>query len=136
MADIKVLVVADGPYLTNMPPQDGISFAPSQDPTDNTFTVSEFIYLFTSSQAPTISVDTAHRRQDRNNNTNPPTIYPNFENFNFAFSTNLENYDVIWLFGYEGWNSGLNVNDSAISPAEIARHQPIHGQRRRRVRDR
>jgi hypothetical protein len=37
--------------------------------TDDTFTVSEFIYLLMTSQTPTISVDTAHRRQDRNPNT-------------------------------------------------------------------
>jgi hypothetical protein len=119
MADINVLVVADGPYLKNTPPQDGISFAPNQDQTDNTFTVAEFIYLLTSSTSPTISVDTAHRRQDRDNSTSPPTVYPTFESFNFATSTNLQNYDVIWLFGYEGWNGAPNPNHSPISPTEV-----------------
>ena len=120
MADIRLLVVADGPYLKNTPVGGGISFAPNQDPTDNTFTISEFIYLLQNSQAPTISIDTAHRRQDRDTSTSPPTIYPDFENFNFATSTNLENYDVIWLFAYEGWNDGLNPNASPISAAEVA----------------
>ena len=98
MADIRMLIAADGPYLQNMPVGGGISFRPTQDPTDNTFTISEFIYLLKPSQAPTISIDTAHRRQDRDTSTTPPTIYPTFENFNFATTTSLENYDVICLF--------------------------------------
>jgi hypothetical protein len=117
VADISVLVVADGTYLNQNPPRDGISFAPSQDLTDDTFTVSEFIYLLSTSQTPSISVDTAHRRQDRNPNTNPPTIYPTFENFNFATTTDLAKYDVIWIFGYEGWNGAYY--GSAIGPAEV-----------------
>jgi len=117
MADINVLVVADGPYLSNTTPKDGISFAPGQDLTDDTFTVSEFIYLLTTSQTPTISVDTAHRRQDRNTNTNPPTIYAKFENFNFATTTDLSQYDVIWLLGYEGWNG--SYYGSALDPSEV-----------------
>ncbi|AIY39914.1 hypothetical protein LT85_0754 [Collimonas arenae] len=120
MADIRMLIVADGPYLQNTPAGGGISFAPSQDLTDNVFTITEFIYLLKLSQAPTISIDTAHRRQDRDTSTTPPTVYPTFENFNFATTTNLDNYDVIWLFAYEGWNDGLNAHASPITPAEIA----------------
>ena len=68
MAAIKVLLVGDGPFMdtnpqTN-PPQFGISFLKDslgnyvQDTSDNTFTVSELIYLLTTS-TPSISVDTA-----------------------------------------------------------------------------
>lgn len=119
MADIRMLIVADGPYLQNTPVGGGISFAPSQNPNDNYFTIAEFIYLLKLSQAPTISIDTAHRHQDRDTSATPPTIYPTFENFNFATTTDLENYDVIWLFAYEGWNSALNALHSAIGAAEI-----------------
>jgi hypothetical protein len=120
MADIRMLVVADGPYLQNTPVGGGISFAPTQDPSDDFFTISEFLYLLRQSQVPTIAIDTAHRRQDRDTSTMPQTVYPTFENFNFATTTNLANYDVIWLFAYEGWNGVLNVNASAITAAEIA----------------
>jgi len=51
MATINVLVVGDGAFLNNNPPQDGINFAPSQDLTDNTFTVSEFLYLLKNNQS-------------------------------------------------------------------------------------
>jgi hypothetical protein len=54
MSDINMLVVADGIF----------SFAPNRDPTDVTFTLTEFIYLVTSS-TPIIAADTAHRRQNR-----------------------------------------------------------------------
>jgi hypothetical protein len=108
MAAINVLVVGDGPFMTHTPPSLGISFAPSQDGTDDTFTVSEFVYLLRDNPVPSISVDTAHRRQDAN---------ATFQNFNFATSVDLSNYDVIWLFGYEGWNYGYY--GSAITDAEV-----------------
>src|SRR5579871_2485675 len=92
MAAIKVLVVGDGLYTSQT--QDGISLANSQDPTDDTFTVSEFIWLLQNSTAADITVDTAHRR------TSPGAT---FENFNFA-TADLSQYDVIWMFGYEGYN--------------------------------
>ena len=105
MAAIKVLLVGDGPFMdtnpqTN-PPQFGISFLKDslgnyvQDTSDNTFTVSELIYLLTTS-TPSISVDTAHRRNDPN---------ATFPNFNFATAPELWNYDVLWIIGYEGYNS-------------------------------
>ncbi len=119
MAAIKVLIVGDGPRITNNPDPtkdnpNGISFAPARDPTDDSFTISEFTYLLTSNQTPSISVDTAHRNQDRDSHNNP---YPKFENFNFATTTNLLQYDVIWLFGYDGWN-GV-VDGVPILQAEI-----------------
>jgi hypothetical protein len=110
MAAINVLVVGDGPFLTNVPPSLGISFASSQDVTDDTFTVSEFVYLLRNNPVPQISVDTAHRRNDPN---------AKFANFNFATSTDLSQYDVIWLFGYEGWNYGATAYGSAIADNEL-----------------
>src|ERR1700733_8249538 len=69
MAAIKVLVVGDGAYMNYSPPSDGINFLTNssgsyiQDASDNTFTVSEFIYLITNAGR-AITVDTAHRRAD------------------------------------------------------------------------
>ena len=105
MSQIKVLVVADGLYSS--PTQDGISFADGQDPTDDTFTVSEFLYLLQNSTAADISVDTAHRRSSAG---------ATFQNFNFA-TTDLSQYDVIWIFGYEGFNAGYT--GTAIGEDEI-----------------
>ena len=112
MAAINVLVVGDGPYSIQTPqPMNGINFLPSQDLTDNTFTISEFIYLLENNPVPSISVDTAHRRNDPN---------ATFQNFNFATSVNLNQYDVIWMFGYEGWNYATVPYGSAIAPDEVA----------------
>src|SRR3984885_12800864 len=88
MADIKVLVVADGlvPQVPPTVPKLGFSFQATQDLTDNTFTVSEFIYLLTSSETPSISVDTAHRGND-------PSA--KFQNFNFSTSVDLTQYNVL-----------------------------------------
>jgi hypothetical protein len=100
---IKVLVVGDGPF-----PDLGMNFAPSQDLTDDTFTVSEFVWLLENSQTASISVDTAHRRND------PSATFPNF---NFATSVDLLQYDVLWLFGYEGWNG--EYYGTAVADAEV-----------------
>lgn len=110
MAAINVLVVGDGNFEAQNPPAQGISFAPGQDVTDDTFTVSEFVWLLRNNPVPAISVDTAHRRNDPN---------ATFQNFNFATSLDLSKYDVIWLFGYEGWNYGATPYGSAISDAEL-----------------
>ncbi|RDS84269.1 hypothetical protein [Dyella psychrodurans] len=110
MAAINVLVVGDGPYLANNPPQDGINFAPSQDTTDDTFTVSEFLYLLTHGSAVSIAVDTAHRRND-----------PNATFQNFVFTTaSIGKYDVLWLIGYEGWNYRDPPAGGAIGASEVA----------------
>src|ERR1700722_3108749 len=107
MAAIKVLVVADGPYMDQNPPEYGINLAPAQDLTDGTFTISEFLYLLRNNPMASISVDTAHRRNDTN---------ATFPNFNFA-TANLSQYDVLWLFGYEGYNAGYY--GSPIAPNEL-----------------
>jgi len=56
MAAIKVLVVADGPYMDQNPPEYGINLAPAQDLTDGTFTISEFLYLLRNNPMASISV--------------------------------------------------------------------------------
>src|SRR5271170_6425544 len=113
MAAIKVLMVGDGPFMDQNPPALGISFLKDaggnyvQDTTDDTFTVSELIYLLTTS-TPGISVDTAHRRDDPN---------ATFPNFNFATTTDLSNYDVLWIVGYEGYN--YRYYGSPVTDAEL-----------------
>src|ERR1700722_12437325 len=112
MADIKVLVVADGlvPQVPPTVPKLGFSFQATQDLTDNTFTVSEFIYLLTSSETPSISVDTAHRGND-------PSA--KFQNFNFSTLVDLTQFNVLWIFGYEGWDYGI-PQGTPIGPEEVA----------------
>jgi hypothetical protein len=111
MAAINVLVVGDGPFMNQNPPSEGINFLTSQDLTDNTFTVAEFLHLLRNNTVRGISVDTAHRRND------PNATFPNFD---FVTSVNLSKYDVLWLFGYEGWNYGLNPYGSTIGSGELA----------------
>lgn len=113
MAAIKVLLVGDGPFMDTNPGKLGINFLKDangnyvQDTSDDTFTVSELIYLLTNS-TPSISVDTAHRRNDPN---------ATFANFNFATTTQLSDYDVLWIIGYEGLNAGYY--GSPVSDAEL-----------------
>ena len=110
VAAINVLVVGDGPYQANVPPHLGINFAPSQDETDDTFTVSELVYLLTQGSDVAISVDTAHRRAD---------AHATFQNFVFT-AASIAKYDVLWLLGYEGWNGIDPPPGGAISAAEVA----------------
>ena len=117
MAAIRVLVVGDGAYMNYNPPSDGINFLTDssgsyiQDSSNNTFTVSEFIYLLTHAETP-ITVDTAQRRSD------PGATY---QNFSFATSTDLAQYDVIWLFGYEGDDDGTVLpGTSPIGDPDLA----------------
>ena len=109
MAALNVLVVGDGPWKTNNPQGQGINFAATQDVTDATFSVSEFIFLLRSSSAPAILVDTAHRRLDPG---------ATFQNFVFTPAA-LAKYDVLWLFGYEGWNYQAAAVGGAITDAEV-----------------
>jgi hypothetical protein len=101
MADINVLVVADG--IFNFGPQ--IVAAPpmgNPDERDVYFTISQFISILSNSQSPTISVSTAHRRGDPN-----ATITTAF-NFHTTMP-DLSIYDVIWLFGDEGTNNNIEM---------------------------
>jgi hypothetical protein len=113
LAAIRVLLVGDGPYMDTNPGRFGVSFPTDgegnyiQDLSDNTFTVSEFICLLTTAVR-SISVNTAHRRDD------PNAFFPNF---NFATTTELSGYDLLWIIGYEGYNAGYY--GSAIGDDEI-----------------
>ncbi|MBV9812299.1 MAG: hypothetical protein JO326_06075, partial [Acetobacteraceae bacterium] len=117
MSPINVLVVGDGfNVLPNV--QQGISFAPRQDNTDDHFTVSEFIWLLRNNAAYPIAVDTANRRNDP---------YATIPNFRFS-AASLAKYQVLWLIGYEGWNYadyGTAIGDDerlAITQFMQARH--------------
>jgi len=110
MGAINVLVVGDGPFMNYNPPANGINFAPMQDLTDDTFTVSEFRWLLSNGAVPSVSLKTAHRRND------PNADYPNF-----VFTpASIADYDVLWLFGYEGWNYQTTPPGGALSDPEIA----------------
>jgi hypothetical protein len=134
MAAIRLLVVADGPWplqpsSVDEPLSEGFAFG-SQNPIDTTFTISEFLWLVEHNTSVPISVDTAHRRND------PNATYPNF-NFRTTIS-DLSVYDVIWLFGYEGFNA-LEPNsastpqwpidyETAIEPGEVTAIQEFMDQ--------
>jgi hypothetical protein len=110
----QCLVVADGDWIDTVVDGRnvyGINFLPTQDLADDTFSVSEFIWLLRNGNLPTISVDTAHRHND------PNAKYPNF---NFATSgVDLSQYGVIWLIAYEGNNDGFN-HGNPITTDEVA----------------
>ncbi len=142
MADIRVLVVVDGIFNLNpvypAPPQD--TFYRS----DFWFTVSHFVKTLRNSPSPTFLVDTASRgfapvpastaQADRYSTVTNTLIDPSatFQAVNaqnqpvpFTFdapNVNLSNYDVLWLFGFEGWDSTafLVGPNSFISPTELA----------------
>lgn len=78
----------------------GISFNPTQDPTNCTFTISQFLYLIRNNPQAVFSVDTASRRTD-------PSA--TFQNFTFS-NASLVKYNVLWLFGYEG------LDDNQLQP--------------------
>src|SRR5579863_952758 len=108
MGSIRVLVVADGDFVTNG--KLGINMAPTKDVSDDTFTVSELVFLLRNNPATPILVDTAHRRNDPN---------ATYANFNFATTVDLMQYDVLWLIGYEGNNDGF-LYGAPITQAEVA----------------
>jgi hypothetical protein len=127
---IKVLVVGDGLWTADGTSSTsyGINFmvggdapvhsgkAYIQDMTDNSFTVSAFIGLLTSAG---ISVTTAHRRTCSG---------ADVDNFGFDRFP-ITDYDVLWLIGYEGFNTrlsqqgGPDLTDSLygmpIGPSEL-----------------
>jgi len=86
MLDHHVLLVVDGYF----------SLGP-QDRNDRSFSISHIIKTFKSSTSPKIFLDTAHRDGDVD-----ATIWGKFD---FAKSVpDLNRYDQIWLFGYNGPN--------------------------------
>ncbi len=107
---VNLLIVADGNYI-KQPAGGGFSFLGDaatgtyvQDTTDDTFTLSEFIYLIKSSFAVTVTI--AHRDND------PGADIPNF-----TFTADISQYDVICMFGYEGWNA--QYWGTPIAPSEL-----------------
>jgi hypothetical protein len=116
MADLKVLVVADGARFTFGPRQ-----STSQANADY-FGVSDFVAALRGSTAPTIQVDTAHRRGatfagSTDVDTSLGLTFPG----DFVFtSIDLSTYDVLWLFGDEGLNGGSpgSSHDAEISDDE------------------
>jgi hypothetical protein len=142
MADIRVLVVVDGIFNLNpvypVPPQD------SYYGSDFWFTVSHFVTTLRKSPSPTFLVDTASRgftpvpgstesslRYSTVTNTLPDpnaTLQCFDTNKNpvpFTFdapNVDLSRYDVLWLFGFEGFDGpGIPVGpNSFISATELA----------------
>jgi hypothetical protein len=118
MADIKVLIVVDGIFnLTTKYPIDApaIPYGP-----DAWFTLSNLIKTLRGSTSPTFLVNTASRGFNPANANDNGTITnatadvnatikgPNPDSptpFHF-YDLDLNVYDEIWLFGYEGYNGG------------------------------
>lgn len=128
MADLKVLMVADGARF---------NFGPRQNPTgpedDNYFGVSTLCQALQNSTTPTFQVDFAHRRgytftgqTAEHEDCSANLTYPG--DFVFALaspaaphtvSADLSEYDVLWLIGDEGFNSGTTLaTDSEITDPE------------------
>jgi hypothetical protein len=136
MAAINVLVVVDGqsynPVGTSQPndpnqpwPKHGFSLVdrntvptspdPQQNQTDRYFTVTEFVWLLQNASAPSINVETAHRRIDFPNTTATYT--------GFAFTpASIAKYHVLCLLGYEGYNGSKNFGGKyePVLPSELA----------------
>ncbi len=118
MADIKVLIVADGSRFNFGPAQPSGNVPMLEN--DNYFGVSELIKALTDSTTPTIQVDRAHRRGLTNKGKNPDCsagLSPQYADQDFVFAldhppvpntvtADLGQYDVLWLLGDEGYNGG------------------------------
>lgn len=121
MADIKVLMVADGSPFT---------FGPQNTSPDMSwFSLSHLVGALTSCPSPTIQVDTAHRRGAVFAGSSPSTAlnltYPGDFTFTQA-GFDLTRYDELWLMGYEGWNYSYPAHPtysnsfSLLTQAELA----------------
>jgi hypothetical protein len=103
MTTINVLIVLDG---------NRFSFGPTSTSAEGVFSIRVFINALQSSTDPSFLVTTAHRRTDRYGGT------PDHQNFTFT-SVDLSQFDVIWLFGDEGYNDlTLEPNSSEITDDE------------------
>ena len=97
MSSIRMLLVVDGYF----------SLGP-QDRNDRSFSVSHLITILRATNAPQISLDTAHRDSDQD------ATYK--DRFNFAKSVpDLNIYDEIWMLGYNGWN-GMDPLNKDFKP--------------------
>lgn len=124
MADIKVLMVADGVTFGFGPQTNFPNFA--------WFALTHLVGALRGSTSPTIQVDTAHRCGNLYKGgtaTSPDTsiglTYPG--DFTFVATPNtptapdnvtadLLQYDVLWLMGYEGYDYGYPLPVPAPSP--------------------
>lgn len=131
MADIRVLMVADGNVITFGPRQN-----PSGGEDDNYFGVSALYTELQNSTTPTFQVDFAHRRgftftgrTMAHEDCSAGLTYHG--DFVFALATppapntvtaDLSQYDVLWLLADEGYNGGvLPPADTEITdPEKIA----------------
>jgi hypothetical protein len=89
------------PFINTLVVADGIFKFGAVDPTEATFTIQFLIdTLKSTSTGVRFRVTTAHRRSDSN-----------ADQSNFTFSDQiLNNFDVLWLFGYEGANIGIAIS--------------------------
>jgi hypothetical protein len=132
MADIRVLIVVDGIFsLTTTYP-----IAPS-DPTfgpDAWFTLSHLINTLRVSKSPAFTVDTASRgwnaavnfpQHITNKKPDPDATLKGPDSNNptpFHFDDpglDLEAYDEIWLFGFEGYDGGQPVGPGPGEPGGL-----------------
>ncbi len=122
MADIDVLMVTDGSRFNfgTQPPVSNPDF----------FGLSAIVAALRGSTTPTINVDTAHRRGatfSAANNPDPSNTLWVDTSVNLTYSGDflftsieLEQYDVIWLIGDEGYNGGAlgTTADKKLGSAE------------------
>jgi hypothetical protein len=124
MADIKVLMVTDGNRFNFGPPQGNVA-------DDNYFGLSELVSALRGSTTPTIEVDTAHRRGHQFAGQDPDTSLGLTYAGDFTFvassapntvTTDLSQYDVLWMIGDEGYNGGTlaPLNVDITDPEKIA----------------
>jgi hypothetical protein len=105
MSTIHVLIVADG---------DRFTFDPASTTQEGVFSIQFFINALKGSTDPIFSIAMAHRRGATNGEKHVTIT----GNFTFT-SIDLSVYDVIWLFGDEGYNDGtLEPNSSPITDDE------------------
>ncbi|RDK03123.1 hypothetical protein [Paraburkholderia lacunae] len=106
MSAINVLIVADGNRFT---------FDPTSTTTEGVFTINAFIGALQASTDPVFTVAKAHRRGATNHEQH--VTIPG----NFTFTpADLTSYDVMCLFGDEGYNDGgLEPGSSPLMPDEL-----------------
>jgi hypothetical protein len=139
MADARILVVVDGIFnlTTEYPARTTDAFWGP----DFWFTISHFISTLRNSTSPTFTVDTASRGfatvppdnlaaqfSTMTNMTTDPaaTVHGRDANQNpipFRFddpNVDLMRYDVLWLFGFEGYDGGILAGPgNVIAPSEL-----------------
>ena len=134
MADIKVLMVADGARF-NFGPRQNLSSGAEDD---NYFGVTELYTALQNRTTPTFQVDFAHRRGHTFAGAGGPPphedcsaglTYPGDFVFVLAnppapntVTADLSQYDVLWLIGDEGYNDGspLTTDTEITDPEKIA----------------